>query len=630
MIAVRGKKVSKDTALSKAARDARRERVSVAVAAVQGAKGTLSISQAAKRYDVPKMTLSDRLRGRQDPVSYGKSRQRLSTEEEDCLENWVLQLQAWGWPPRVSLLRDMANKLLDARGVTIKVGINWFPAFLGRHPGLKSKYSRTLDQERYLAEDFQTIQDWFVLYASVKAQYGILDEDTYNMDEKGFMMGVAGSAKVVFSKHEKQAFVKQCGNRDWASLIEAISCRRRLPMWCIFKGKVYMDAWYDALEPGEGHQIALSENGWTDNELGLDWLQNMFEPCTAAPYLKGKYQLLLVDGHSSHVSLQFIEYARSKKIECLCLPAHTTHICQPLDVGVFGPFARSYKTHLESLTRFSTYNIDKTDFLTLVQKARKEGISSRNIESAWRATGLIPYNPSTVLKKLEGKGKHALSSEAPLVTTPERRPAILVPRTPANVDQVSQIDDLISQFHHQTLDTPKMALLSKLIRGAKLAMADRIILNETNTELYEANVQKKKRADRTGKQHNSQGARHLGLEEIKRRREYARSKQKELEDKQAARKMKQGEAETARACKELMRFGPDLLGPPSEKSTPAVPTPKPARKTRETEVTTQKKGRKIVKQRRVQFEEVPVEKRGEKVTTQVSSRGRIIYRRRKS
>ena len=38
-----------------------------------------------------------------------------------------------------------------------------------------------------------------------------------------------------------------------------------------------MDACYDALEPGEGHQISLSENGWTDKELGLDWLQNVLE-----------------------------------------------------------------------------------------------------------------------------------------------------------------------------------------------------------------------------------------------------------------------------------------------------------------------------------------------------------------
>ena len=84
------------------------------------------------------------------------------------------------------------------------------------------------------------------------------------------MMGVTDSAKVVILKHEKQAFVKQSGNSDWASLIEVIGFRHWLPMWCIFKKKVYMDAWYDALELGEGYQILLSENRWIDNELGLD------------------------------------------------------------------------------------------------------------------------------------------------------------------------------------------------------------------------------------------------------------------------------------------------------------------------------------------------------------------------
>lgn len=42
------------------------------------------------------------------------------------------------------------------------------------------------------------------------------------MNKKKFMIGVARSAKVVFSKHKKQAFVKQCGNKDWTSLIETI------------------------------------------------------------------------------------------------------------------------------------------------------------------------------------------------------------------------------------------------------------------------------------------------------------------------------------------------------------------------------------------------------------------------
>ena len=65
---------------------------------------------------------------------------------------------------------------------------------------------------------------------------------------------------MIFSKHEKQAFVKQYGNCDWALLIEVIGFWCQLLMWCIFKGKVYIDKWYNALESDEEHKILLSDN----------------------------------------------------------------------------------------------------------------------------------------------------------------------------------------------------------------------------------------------------------------------------------------------------------------------------------------------------------------------------------
>ena len=97
---------------------------------------------------------------------------------------------------------------------------------------MQAKYSRTLDQSRFFAEETEVFQRWFDLYHSLKIRYGILDEDTYNMDKKGFMMEVAGSVKVIISKYEKQAFVTQSGNQEWVSLIEVISAGsgQKLPL----------------------------------------------------------------------------------------------------------------------------------------------------------------------------------------------------------------------------------------------------------------------------------------------------------------------------------------------------------------------------------------------------------------
>ena len=79
----------------------------------------------------------------------------------------------------------MVVELLQARGDHTVLGVNWQQYFLDRHPDLHAKYSRTLDQDRLLAENEEIFQHWFDLFLSIKEKHGILDEDIYNMDERG-------------------------------------------------------------------------------------------------------------------------------------------------------------------------------------------------------------------------------------------------------------------------------------------------------------------------------------------------------------------------------------------------------------------------------------------------------------
>ena len=50
--------------------------------------------------------------------------------------------------------------------------------------------------------------------------------------------------------------------------------------------------------------IGLNDNGWTNNELRLVWLEKVFEKHTASCTI-GRYQLLILDGHASHDSAKF-------------------------------------------------------------------------------------------------------------------------------------------------------------------------------------------------------------------------------------------------------------------------------------------------------------------------------------
>ena len=47
--------------------------------------------------------------------------------------------------------------------------------------------------------------------------------------------------------------------------------------------------------------------------------------------------LLIYNGHGSHTTLSWIDHARTNNMILYCLPPHTTHRLQPLNVGCFGP-----------------------------------------------------------------------------------------------------------------------------------------------------------------------------------------------------------------------------------------------------------------------------------------------------
>lgn len=78
--------------------------------------------------------------------------------------------------------------------------------------------------------------------------------------------------------------------------------------------------------------------------------------------------MLIIDGHTSHISTKFIQFTHEQKIVCLCLPAHSTYLLQSLDVGIFSSLKQNYKMLLANKTWFIIYNINKADFISLIQK----------------------------------------------------------------------------------------------------------------------------------------------------------------------------------------------------------------------------------------------------------------------
>jgi hypothetical protein len=149
---------------------------------------------------------------------------------------------------------------------------------------------------------------------------------------------------VTASKRRLKPIGVQPGDCEWITLIAGINAMGwSIPPFFILKAKHHNEAWYHN-NPLDW-RIGVSKNGWTTNELGLAWLQHFIQHTKARTV--GSHQLLIIDSHKSHQSLEFQKLYEESKIITLCMPLHASHILQPLDVGCFAPpLKQAYKKEI--------------------------------------------------------------------------------------------------------------------------------------------------------------------------------------------------------------------------------------------------------------------------------------------
>jgi len=111
------------------------------------------------------------------------------------------------------------------------------------------------------------------------------------------------------------------------------------------KGKRHNDDHIKGATPGT--KYTMSDSGWSNTAVFQEYIQEQFLPNVCGRPTSKQPVLLLLDEHSSHKSRSIIARARSHHIILQVFPAHTSHVLQPLDVSVFGPFKAYYYQETE-------------------------------------------------------------------------------------------------------------------------------------------------------------------------------------------------------------------------------------------------------------------------------------------
>ena len=106
-----------------------------------------------------------------------------------------------------------------------------------------------------------------------------------------------------------------------------------------------------------------------------------------------KPRLLIIDGHRSHTTDEFLYICFKNHIYLLFLPPHTSHVLQPLDLAIFSSLKSAYRKQVDLLIQaIDSTIVGKREFLYCYQKARTTGLISKNIINGWKAAGLWPVN----------------------------------------------------------------------------------------------------------------------------------------------------------------------------------------------------------------------------------------------
>jgi len=386
---------------------------------VEAVEKGMSFAQASKTFSVPKTTIFQRHHGMKSQKLRSQDDQKLPKVLEERLIFWIWQRCNARQPPSHLEVRKMASAYIGRKDGNL-LGKTWLKKFLERNPEARPMRTVAVDNNRLVLPE--RIINFFDELDDPSIQ-DIAVENRWNMDETGLMEG--GDVRngiAIGPSYRKQALVAKSSNKTWCTAVECMNAVNKcLPPLVIFKGANVQRQWIPTdWNPFEGWGFATSQNGWINSDLAVKWLEEIFLPLTKPD--PPRPRLLVMDGHSTHMSHKFWSLCGSNDVHIVVLPSHSSHVTQPLDVGVFASLKLNYRKQVQKCkVKDQRSAAGKRSMLQAYSIARETAFLPCNIASGWDKTGLWPVNRA---KPLSSEFVGQEEEEMPQATE-ERTQAIL-------------------------------------------------------------------------------------------------------------------------------------------------------------------------------------------------------------
>ena len=328
----------------------------------------------------------------------------LSQEEEKDVVQSAISLAEAGFPMDRTDVKLFVQSYLNAKGREVSqwkdniAGKEWMISFLKRHEKeIRSRKPELLTKQRAEGLTKETMEKFFDMYEKVLRKNDLLSspERIYNIDETALNTDPR-SSKVLVRRTNKTSYLKSAsgGKTCYTALFCCSVTGNYVCPMIIYRssGCGLMSSW---TEGGPSDCLyASTERGWMMDVVFENWLQKL-----ATIVDISKPNLLIMDGHNSHITYTASKFCHDDYIILLCLPPQTTHALQPLDVGVFKALKNTWRDILKTWFRETRLTVvDKSVFPKLFKKLYDK-LNESWACTGFKASGLFPVDRLCARKK---------------------------------------------------------------------------------------------------------------------------------------------------------------------------------------------------------------------------------------
>ena len=236
------------------------------------------------------------------------------------------------------------------------------------------------------------------------------------MDESGVRVGCPTREIVIVPTEVKELYTASAENHKSVTIIETICADGSppIPPVVICPGEKIMETWVqDSLSSTE--VIAVSQTGYTNENIALSWLDHFIKYAGAGPDAK-HWHILLLDGHVIHRKDEFTIKCHKNKIVPFESPSHLTHVLQPLDVGVFRPWKHYHNKAIHNALHSLNMEYTISSFFRDLSSIRDQTFKSHTIQNAFKESGMFPASYKSALKKMRHYNAKKKAMQHPVST----------------------------------------------------------------------------------------------------------------------------------------------------------------------------------------------------------------------